>query len=138
PANQTGTLTEVELHPHDPDRFREVLTGDGLQVFEAGREAGRRLMDGRILWNVNSTARGGGVAEMLASLLAYAAGAGIDARWLVIGGDPEFFRVTKRIHNLLHESEGDGGPLGDEERRIYERTLAVAAGELVERIGSRD
>ena len=91
-----------------------------------------------MLWNVNSTARGGGVAEMLASLLAYAAGSGVDARWLVIGGDPEFFRVTKRIHNLLHENRGDGGPLGPEERRVYEQRLAGAAEELVQRIGPRD
>jgi trehalose synthase len=137
-AEQGGSLTEVVLHPHDPDRFREVLTEEGLRVFEAGREVGRRLMEGRVLWNVNSTARGGGVAEMLASLLAYATGSGVDARWLVIEGDPEFFRVTKRIHNLLHDNKGDGGPLGDEERAIYERRLAGAAEELVARIGPRD
>jgi trehalose synthase len=137
-GDEKGSLTEVELHAHDPDRFRDVLTADGLRWFETGREAARGLMEGRVLWNVNSTARGGGVAEMLASLLAYAKGSGVDARWLVIAGDPEFFRVTKRIHNRLHESKGDGGPLGDDERRIYERRLAVAADELTARIGPRD
>ena len=43
----------------------------------------------RTIWNVNSTATGGGVAEMLQSLLAYARGAGVDARWVVIQGDAE-------------------------------------------------
>ena len=57
---------------------------------------------GRRIWNVNSTARGGGVAEMLGPLLAYARGSGVDARWAVIGGDAPFFAVTKRLHNRLH------------------------------------
>ena len=48
-----------------------------------------------VVWHVNSTAHGGGVAEMLQSLLAYARGAGVDARWLTIAGHEEFFRVTK-------------------------------------------
>ncbi len=75
------------------------------------------------MWNVNSTARGGGVAEMLVSLLAYARGATVDARWLVISGDERFFAITKRIHNRLHGFPGDGGPLGEAEREHYERTL---------------
>ena len=48
------------------------------------------------------------------------AGVGIDARWLVIDGNPEFFRVTKRIHNHLYGSTGDGGALGPVERQHYE------------------
>jgi hypothetical protein len=46
---------------------------------------------------------------MLGSLIAYTRGAGVDARWVVIEGDPEFFRVTKRIHNRLLGATGDGG-----------------------------
>ena len=87
---------------------------------------------------MNSTARGGGVAELLQSLLAYARGAGVDVRWLTISGNPDFFRVTKRIHNNLHESKGDGGPLGPAEREIYESALAEAATELVELIHPDD
>jgi trehalose synthase len=79
---------------------------------------------------VNSTARGGGVAEMLHSLIAYGRGTGIDTRWVVMGGEPDFFRVTKRIHNRLHGSAGDGGPLGPHEREIYEGVAEHAAGEL--------
>ena len=47
---------------------------------------------------------------MLQTLLAYGKGAGIENRWLVLDGDAEFFRITKRMHNLLHGSPGDGGP----------------------------
>jgi hypothetical protein len=53
---------------------------------------------------------------MLQTLLAYVRGAGIDARWLVIDGDPAFFAITKRIHNglvdrrLNHVRAGDIRP----------------------------
>jgi len=63
-------------------------------------------------------------------LLAYARGAGIDARWLVIEGDPAFFAITKRIHNGLYGSPGDGGDLGAAERRHYEHVLRANADEL--------
>jgi trehalose synthase len=81
------------------------------------------------VWNVNSTGEGGGVAEMLRALLAYASGAGIDIRWLVLDGNPEFFAVTKRIHNRLHGDAGDGGALDDAARAAY---LDVQAHNLVE------
>jgi trehalose synthase len=91
-----------------------------------------------VVWNVNSTERGGGVVELLRPLVAYARGAGIDVRWLVIEGPPEFFAVTKRIHNRLHGSEGDGGPLDEEARRIYEHVLEENAAEFLGRIDHDD
>jgi trehalose synthase len=95
-------------------------------------------MSGRVWWNVNSTARGGGVAEMLQSLLAYARGAGIDARWLVIAGTPQFFHVTKRLHHAIHGSPGDGSPLGPVERAIYEEVLAASVKELLALVQPHD
>ena len=59
------------------------------------------MLAGRTLVNVNSTAVGGGVAEMLHSLLGYAVAAGIPTRWLVLRGDAPFFAVTKRVHSPL-------------------------------------
>ncbi len=56
----------------------------------------------RKVWaNVNSTVIGGGVAEMLQSTVPFARSLGVDARWFVIEGSPEFFTVTKKFHNLL-------------------------------------
>jgi trehalose synthase len=75
---------------------------------------------------------------MLRSLLAYSRGAGVDARWVVIGGTPEFFRITKRIHNNLHGAPGDGGDLGPEEARTYETGLKDAANEIVDLIRPED
>ena len=90
-----------------PERFESVLTADGLARFERTIARGRELLADRTLWTVNSTARGGGVAEMLRSLIGYVRGAGLDARWVVIDGDEEFFALTKRLHNRLHCHEGD-------------------------------
>ena len=47
-------------------------------------KAARELLDGRTVWNLDSTAAGGGVAEMLHVLLAYEVGGGVQTRWLVI------------------------------------------------------
>jgi trehalose synthase len=88
-------------------------------------ESARPLLGGRQIWFVNATAVGGGVAEMLRSLAPYALGAGIDARWVVIGGSPPFFAVTKELHNQLHGHARRR--LGEEARAIYESTVASHA-----------
>jgi trehalose synthase len=63
---------------------------------------------GRTLWVVNSTARGGGVAEMLPRQVAILNELGIKTTWAVISTRRlEFFELTKRLHNLLH---GSGEP----------------------------
>ena len=130
-------IETVDIPPLSPERFEDVLA-ERYPEFEAAMERGRHVFEGRTVWNVNSTGKGGGVAEMLRSLLAYALGIGIDARWAVIKGDADFFRVTKRIHNRLHGAEGDGGSLGDAERRSYEATTARNVEELVELVHPED
>jgi trehalose synthase len=124
-----SALEEVPVAAISLERFRPVL-GEGFAAVEKAIADTEDVLGGRIVWHVNSTARGGGVAEMLHSLLAYGRGAGADLRWLTISGNPEFFRVTKRLHNLLHGSLGDGGALGAAERDVYERALLEAADEL--------
>jgi len=125
-------LTFIPIAALAPERYKTVL--DAEQSAELDRTVARAktLLGGRVVWNVNSTAHGGGVAEMLQSLISYARGAGVDSRWVVIAGDLEFFCITKRIHNNLHGSEGDGGELGDTERRAYERVSDQNAGDLRE------
>jgi trehalose synthase len=87
-------------------------------MHRAAAGAARALGSGT-LWNISSTAHGGGVAEMLDLLVGYALDAGVDARWLVIEGDEEFFSITKRLHNRLHGAPGDGGRLGPRESSHY-------------------
>jgi trehalose synthase len=132
------TIDNVDIITLDPERFRDVLPADGMAEFERTLTRGRELLEGRTFWNVNSTARGGGVAEMLRSLVGYARGAGLDARWVTITGDEDFFRLTKRLHNRLHGFAGDGGPLGDTERALYEARCAANAEAFARRVGPRD
>jgi trehalose synthase len=131
-------LEDVAVTALDPTRFRDVLSPEGLAQFEHAIARGRELLDGRTIWSVNSTAHGGGVAEMLRSLIGYVRGVGIDARWVTIGGNPEFFRITKRVHNRLHGYAGDGGPLGDAERAVYERVAGEHADLLAQRVSPGD
>ena len=84
----------------------------------------RDVFGDRVLWHVSATGRGGGVAEMLQTLLAYGQGAGIENRWLVLDGDPHFFAITKRVHNMLHGDPGDGRDLGAAERAHYAAVLS--------------
>ena len=122
-------LEQVPISAASPERFRELL-GSRYDELEIAVDKARKMLDGRVVWHINSTSRGGGVAEMLQSLLGYVRGAGIDARWATIGGTEEFFRLTKRLHNNLHGAAGDGGPLGEAQRGLYEASLAPSAWEL--------
>jgi trehalose synthase len=123
-------VDQIEVAPLPFARFSPLLGPEQMRQAAHAASAARARLTGRVFWNINSTARGGGVAEMLWSIIAYARGAGIDARWLVIRGNPEFFQITKRLHHALHGSTGDGSELGEGERAVYEATLQVNAGDL--------
>jgi trehalose synthase len=127
-------LEDVTVTPLNPERFADVIDAEGAARLADTIARGRELLTGRTLWNVNSTARGGGVAEMLRSLIGYVHGAGIDARWVVAPGDPPFFDVTKRLHNRLHGVD-DGVPL---DRDVYERRCDENADALARLVGSGD
>jgi trehalose synthase len=57
---------------------------------------------GKTILNVNSTAVGGGVAEILTRMIPLLKDLGVDARWSVIKGNERFFAITKNMHNALH------------------------------------
>ncbi len=59
-------------------------------------------LKGKVIQNVNSTAVGGGVAEILSRMINLLKQLGVDARWDVIKGDEKFFNITKKMHNALH------------------------------------
>ncbi len=62
-------------------------------------------LTGKIIQNINSTAVGGGVAEILNRMIPLLKELGVDARWDFIKGGEKFFEVTKKIHNSLHGVE---------------------------------
>lgn len=131
-------VEEVRVSPVGLNRLESLLTPDRVQRLDAHVAEARRLLATRTVWNVNSTARGGGVAEMLHTLVAYAAGTGVDVRWLVVGGDPDFFAVTKRLHNRLHGVPGDAGSLDGAARATYDAALARQRAPVLELVRPGD
>ena len=104
------TLDDYQAHIHLSEAVRSLRT--------EARSLVPRLQ-GRTVWMVNSTARGGGVAEMMPRMITILRELGVDVKWAVIGTDKaEFFTLTKRLHNLIH---GSGDPqLTAADRAVYE------------------
>ncbi|MFC6285330.1 glycosyltransferase [Nocardioides sp. GCM10027113] len=123
-------MEEVRVEPVRLDRLEQVIGPQRSAVLAEAARFARAAFADRVIWHVNATARGGGVAEMLAWLLAYGSGAGVANRWLVLDGDPAFFTLTKRLHNMLHGVAGDGGPLGAAEHEHYQAVLRENLDEL--------
>jgi trehalose synthase len=88
----------------------------GKEAVERIREKAKGLQ-GLHLTNVNSTMYGGGVAEILTSLTLLMNTLGLKAGWRAIQGSPDFFSITKKMHNAL---QGDDINLTDMKKRIYE------------------
>jgi trehalose synthase len=123
-------VDEITILDRPVGRFTGVVGDRRVAQFSTAMADVRRRLGGHTVWHINSTAEGGGVAEMLQSILGYPRSCGIGVRWMVVDGNDAFFEVTKRIHHLLHGSAGDGGPLGEAERRLYEASLADDADRL--------
>jgi len=132
-------MDEIVIDPTSTKRLGRALDRDARRRIDDALASMRNTLSGRRLWHVNSASASGGVAEMLSSLLPYAAGAGIDVHWGVIdSADDAFFEITKRLHNRLHETDGDGGSLGDAERDVYERTINRELESLRELVAADD
>ncbi len=132
-------VTPIPVLALDPDRFRPFVADPVLwQELAASNERGRALLHGRALWNVTTTSRIGGVAVLVRSYTAYARGAGIDARWKVVEGNSDFFRLAKRLHNDLHGAEWATAGYTAEDRELYETTLLPASRQLAELLRPSD
>lgn len=120
------------------ERLRAVLEPPAWDRFESGLGRAQKLLDGRQIWNVNSTSSGGGVAEMLWSWVGLARGLGLDMHWMTIAGNAEFFALTKRLHNHLHGELGNGARLGGEERSCFEQVSRENAEAVLAQLGPED
>jgi trehalose synthase len=78
-----------------------------------------RKLYGKNILHINSTYIGGGVAEILNSLLPLMNDAGLDADWKVLHGNSDFFTVTKKFHNAL---QGSTINLSDMKKQVYLET----------------
>jgi trehalose synthase len=101
PGMQHVVLSEKSLSDYAP------VVGDAV-IAELERLA-RPLQGARVL-HINATAFGGGVAEMLHTLVPLMRSAGLDAEWRTISGHDDFFTVTKSMHNALQGMELDLTP----------------------------
>ncbi len=90
----------------------------GQATIDELRVLGTRLR-GRAIQHVNSTAVGGGVAEILSRLVPLTRELGIDVRWDVIKGGEDFFALTKRLHNGLH---GGATTITREDHAVFRET----------------
>ena len=94
-------------------------------------------LKGRTVWMVNSTAQGGGVAEMLPMMVSLLRELGVKTEWAVMGTERQaFFPLTKKLHNLIH---GHGEPeLSAEERELYDTVSSENAVLLKEHLKPDD
>ncbi|HKD96377.1 MAG TPA: hypothetical protein VKB69_02130, partial [Micromonosporaceae bacterium] len=126
-------MTEPDFVPIVPRRITQLADLVGASRVARVTTVAQRLLERvgpRTLWHVNSTATGGGVAEMLHALLGYVVDLGVETRWVVIDADGDFFALTKRLHNRLH-----GAPTGhgfdDADRSLFDAVSARNADTLV-------
>jgi trehalose synthase len=98
----------------------------GKPLIEEIREMAQGLQGLKVL-HLSATAFGGGVAEILYTLIPLMKDVGVEAEWQVMLGREEFYNVTKRLHNAL---QGNPDSLSDEEWRIFGRFNALNATEI--------
>jgi trehalose synthase len=111
----------VELPKKSLQEYAPIV---GDKILREIRQLASYLRGARVQ-HINSTAQGGGVAELLNMLVPLMRDVGLDATWDVMQGSESFFEVTKLIHNNLH---GEHQPLTPEMRRIYWDTTLQNAG----------
>src|SRR5829696_3309035 len=110
--------------------FRVVLQEVGLgqkSLADYRHIAGRGVIDrihelagplrGKSILHVSATAFGGGVSEILYTLVPLMRDVGLDAHWQVILGREDFFNVTKLMHNSL---QGDAQEISDQQWEVFE------------------
>ena len=131
-------LQEINIENVSLDSYRSVVGDEYIEnLLKRGHHLKEQLAKARI-FNINSTAKGGGVAEMLYTLPGYGKYIGMDLRWLVIEGDEQFFSITKRIHNFIHDNAGDGNSLSQTDHNHYQKISISNARDLLSIIRAGD
>ena len=114
----------IQYPTADAELYLELLAPDTAKQLTAIAD----LFRDQSVIHINSTAYGGGVAEILHSLVPLSNALGIETqRAVMTPKDPRFFDVTKRIHNMLQGAEGE---LTDDELAIYYDCLDDIAADI--------
>lgn len=90
----------------------------GNEVIDHLKQLSNPLKGIKII-HINSTKKGGGVAEILNRLIPLKRELGIDAEWEVISGEADFYQCTKKMHNAL---QGNREEISDKLYKAYEDT----------------
>src|SRR5689334_19349474 len=106
----------------------------GREVMDEIAELREPLAGLKVL-HLSATAFGGGVAEILYTIVPLMRDAGLDVDWRIISGRDEFFEATKRIHNAL---QGDPRSLTPEEIEVFRQESAENAEKLADEIDHYD
>jgi trehalose synthase len=107
------------LKHHQITQIEDYEPFVGAETIERIKKKAKRLQHLHVA-NVNSTYYGGGVAELLTSLTLLMNNVGIKTGWRVIQGAPDFFSITKKMHNAL---QGGDINLSDRKMKIYEEVI---------------
>ena len=107
-------LEKVSVEKKSLDDYRSIIGEDRIKEI---RRFADQLKGARVV-HVNSTAYGGGVSEILQSLVPLMNDVGLQAEWQVIEGTDEFWNVTKASHNGLQGMEIE---LTEEMKKIWRR-----------------
>ena len=91
----------------------------GKEAIDRVRKKAETLKDLHVA-HINSTYYGGGVAELLSALTLLMNDLGIKTGWRLIQGSPDFFSITKKMHNALQGGEIN---LSDRKMKIYEEVI---------------
>jgi trehalose synthase len=118
-------LDLVDVGERSLESYRGVAPDASLDQL---RRAADELRGARVL-HVNATPYGGGVSELLRSVVPLLNDLGLVAHWRIISGDEAFFDVTKAIHNGM---QGGGRDLGDRDKAVYLASTRINAAALAE------
>ncbi|MEE9600760.1 MAG: glycosyltransferase [Thermoplasmata archaeon] len=116
-------MQSVELEHKALEDYKGIVSEE---ILDSIVEAAEPLQGKRVL-HINSTSFGGGVAEILSSMVPLMVDLGLDAHWRVIEGDPAFFNTTKSFHNSL---QGGDVNISDEMRGHYKEVNRKNAEDL--------
>src|SRR5881628_652227 len=116
-------MEEVKVAEKRFEDYRAII---GPTAHAEAISLGRKL-EGKRVAHVNATAYGGGVAELLHSVVSLQRDLGLDVHWFVMSGTTPFFEVTKSIHNGL---QGADVNLSEESRSTYRKVNEANASEF--------
>lgn len=116
-------LQEVFLDPIQLSDYKNIISKDTYSEIE---KAAKKLAGARVI-HLNTSPTGGGVAEILRSLVPLQKGVGLETHWFRGMKNTNFFHTTKRIHNYLQGKKGD---LTEKERALYLEASTEIGGTL--------